>query len=361
MKKNNADERGLLRSVRCGVFLLTFLCAAVSSFTSVWGMEDTEQGIASWRALVKAYLEFREHAYPIALPYAEWLDLEGREIVADSEYISEVDPGWFVNVDAGTRFVADQSRLSKEISQTTDVVLYEDFLKSELIVLIRDVRGTFTERIVFKAPLLSITGYELYDSAYVIAELSKRRIVWWLALSPFESVADLSKVSLTASSLDGGEIMMMRSGAANTNIIIQAVLRSTNTVTLDIAYPTNPLAAATNGLEIYTCTNLNAYWWQIVATNLSTLGTNMITWSDASNSNTPMVFYAVGNADADTDLDGICDARERLVMHTREDDSDTDNDGNDDYHDPQPLNDQISRVYLSISMPVDGSVMGGVQ
>ena len=337
------------------LLIISLLCVFVSFSHAVDSSDTDFRTVSSWRGLVKTYLEFREHAFPLVLPISDWQDLNGKEIMADSEMISDIDPEWFVNLDAGTFFAADKSRLSKEIRQQTAVVIYEIFNEGELLVLTRDAKGTFIERVAFKAPPFSFFSYDLYDTSFIINELSKRRMVWWVRI-------DLPEHRLLATApVEEGEIMMMRSSAADTNIIIQAVSRLTNTVTLEIAYPTNPLVAATNGLEVYTCTDLNAFWWEIAATNLSTFGTNMITWSDGIVSNTPLIFYAIGNADADTDLDGICNARERLVMHTLEDDADTDNDGNDDYHDPQPLNDQVSRVYLSIAMPVDGSVLGGVQ
>lgn len=72
----------------------------------------------------------------------------------------------------------------------------------------------------------------------------------------------------------------------------------------------------------------------VAATNLSTTGTNEITWIDTtlffeSDENSAYSF-AAGNADLDSDGDGLSDAREYFITHTDPNLADTDGDGMND-------------------------------
>jgi predicted outer membrane repeat protein len=129
--------------------------------------------------------------------------------------------------------------------------------------------------------------------------------------------------SLSAKSKGGGGVIMaMRSPAAETNIVIQDMYRLTNGIKLEIGYPDD----FTNRLDIFTCTNLVPFWWSLTASNLSTMGTNTITWTD-TDTNPVIRFYAIGNADLDSDFDGLKDAREKYLYHSDPTNRDSDGDG----------------------------------
>jgi hypothetical protein len=116
--------------------------------------------------------------------------------------------------------------------------------------------------------------------------------------------------------------MLMRSPLADSNIVIQSCAPVTNGIKLEIGYPND----FTNQLEIFKCANLLASTWIIASTNLSTAGTNAITWTD-TNANSEIRFYNANNADVDSDLDGLTDAREHFIYHTSETNRDSDADG----------------------------------
>jgi YD repeat-containing protein len=150
-------------------------------------------------------------------------------------------------------------------------------------------------------------------------------------LLPVESVEDMALARL-ASKADGRNIgmnMMMGEGLPEpvTNLVIFAFEQVTNGMALGIGWPEE----FTNNLEVFACTNLAPTGWYVASTNLSTAGTNSLWWVDTSiTSNTESQFYRVGNADQDTDNDGLTDARERMMYGTAEDNADTDGDGMND-------------------------------
>jgi len=132
--------------------------------------------------------------------------------------------------------------------------------------------------------------------------------------------------ALKAASLNGGGMMLMRLPAAESNIVFQAITRATNGIKLEIGYPND----FTNQLEIFTCTDLISFAWALAATNLSTVGTNTITWTD-TDTNPVIRHYAAGNedlnADTDPDGDGLTTARELFLYHSNPTNRDTDSDG----------------------------------
>lgn len=140
--------------------------------------------------------------------------------------------------------------------------------------------------------------------------------------------AKIAEEAAKAAEEAGGGMMLME-GESDSNIVFTAIFL-TNGIGTKIAYP----AAFTNRLEIYICNDILAFNWQLAATNLSTAGTNEITWIDTalyleSDENTAYSF-AAGNADLDSDGDGLPDAREYFVTHTDPNLADTDGDGMND-------------------------------
>jgi hypothetical protein len=136
--------------------------------------------------------------------------------------------------------------------------------------------------------------------------------------------------ALAAESDDGGGMVLLRSEAAESNIVVESFALVSNSMKMVIGYPND----FTNRLEIYACDDLLAFKWVMVATNLSTTGTNEITWLDTvvyPESDVSKAYsFAVGNADFDSDGDGLPDAREYFVYGTNPNDPDTDGDGMND-------------------------------
>ncbi len=98
-------------------------------------------------------------------------------------------------------------------------------------------------------------------------------------------------------------------------------------VAIQIAWPDG----FTNRLDIFARDALAATGWYAVAEGLETAGTNLLEWVDTAATGQVRRFYRVGNADLDTDQDGITDARERLIFGTDPEGVDTDNDGLTDW------------------------------
>lgn len=108
--------------------------------------------------------------------------------------------------------------------------------------------------------------------------------------------------------------------------LLVSIEREIEDVTLEVGWPDG----FGDGLEIFAATDLVGGVWQLGCTNISTLGTNRFLWTDGSVSNLTSRFYLVGNADLDSDNDGVADAREMLMYGTDAHNPDSDADGMDD-------------------------------
>jgi RHS repeat-associated protein len=109
-----------------------------------------------------------------------------------------------------------------------------------------------------------------------------------------------------------------------TNLVIFAIEPVSNGIALGIAWPED----FTNKLEVFARTNIAATGWFLAATNLPTSGSNSLWWTDTDISITSgSRFYRIGNADIDSDQDGIANAQERFSYGTSETNSDSDADG----------------------------------
>jgi len=161
----------------------------------------------------------------------------------------------------------------------------------------------------------------MFDSSRLVIRynLILDRQLLELVSVPLEAKASL----MAAKSKGGGEMLLMRLLAAETDIIIQSATVISNSVKLEIAYPDD----FTNRLEIFATTNLSDYAWSLAATNLATTGTNAIFWTDAGTTNYFRRFYAAGNADLDSDGDGLVDGREKYLYGSSMDERDSDGDG----------------------------------
>jgi len=158
------------------------------------------------------------------------------------------------------------------------------------------------------------------------------------------------------SKLSGGMLRMYQ-GTGMTNLEIVAFDVVTNGMKVTLAYPDN----YTNRVDFFTCPDLLAGWWDLAvsATNVST-STNWIAWTDTAASSQPLRFYAAGNADLDSDSDGLADAREKFMYHTCPTNADTDGDGLSDSNEvfclnTDPNNPKTNKPNVWISYPASES------
>lgn len=141
---------------------------------------------------------------------------------------------------------------------------------------------------------------------------------------------------------------MMRSQAALSNLVFDAISPSPTGTVLEIGHPDT----FTGRVEVYTCTDLVAAAWAVAATNLATNGTGTIYWTDtgATNADATLRFYAAADGTVDSDGDGIGDGRERFIYHTTETNRDSDLDG---------LVDGFSGVVSTNVYPAGATTNGG--
>lgn len=188
--------------------------------------------------------------------------------------------------------------------------------------------------------LVKLLRPETYEAKYTAAYRSRMeawidpaRIEIELKLLPVDyidlyaenSIASVidALASLRSATPTGG--MMMRSMLASSNIVFDAISKVSTGMCLVVSYPDN----FTNRLEMFVSSNLLDFGWSLLATNLVTAGTNTLTWVDtsATNGTVSSRFYAAGNADLDSDGDGIVDGREILMYRTDPANKDSDGDG----------------------------------
>ncbi len=262
------------------------------------------------------------------------------------------------------------------------VTILEDPLSRETVFLNADGKAIYK--------LAPITGYDpfsylkwlvpaLYSGAYSSDEVyfwqklyDPSRVHVSVKLLPVEYVEPYlyaagkireQQAALAAQSDEGddGGMMLLWFPPTDTGIVFKAFAQQTNGLAVTVGYP----SWFTNRLEIFACTDLMAFCWDLAATNLSTAGTNEITWIDTdagqSSSQSVAYCYAIGNADVDADSDQLKDSHEFFLFHTSMADPDSDDDGALDGLDPQPTNGAVSRLYLSIASPADGAVLGGYE
>jgi hypothetical protein len=152
--------------------------------------------------------------------------------------------------------------------------------------------------------------------------------------------------------------MMRYQSSGMTNLEMVAIERATNGMKLTLAYPDG----FTNRLDIFTCADLVASWWDLAlnATNVN-ISTNCIQWVDVNAFSQTVRFYNAGDADLDSDGDGIPDAREKFMYHTSTVTNDTDGDWLTDYYEimtlhTDPNNNDTNKPTVWISYPAEGTV-----
>jgi hypothetical protein len=154
--------------------------------------------------------------------------------------------------------------------------------------------------------------------------------------------------------------MMMYTGAPVSHLQITCIEKTNSHITITVAYPWTPgvpTNSYTNRLEFFGCSNLVDYWWfSLGVTNVSST-TNWIEWSDPD-TNSTLKLFRIGNADLDTDGDGLTDAREKLMYHTCPTNSDSDGDSNSDYQEvmvlhTDPNNPDTNKPIVTITYPTN--------
>lgn len=166
---------------------------------------------------------------------------------------------------------------------------------------------------------------EWLDPAHVEIELKLIPVefVETFAQNTITSVFDVEKpVKKATLTGGGGSVMMMKMAQASTSIVVSAISRVSTNKAITVQYPDD----FTNRLEIFTCADLRDPW-SLIATNLSTFGTNEIQWTDTTAWAASLRFYTAANADEDSDGDGLVDGREQFMYKTCATNLDTDGDG----------------------------------
>lgn len=155
------------------------------------------------------------------------------------------------------------------------------------------------------------------------------------------------------------ESMMMALPAVVTNLLM-AINNTTNgAVELEIGWP----ASFTNDLEIFATTDLIENIWEVIHTDITTLGETNYPWTDWASTNTPNRFYIASNCDVDSDGDGLADGREIYVYGSDPDKTDSDDDGLDDDVEvgasppTDPWDDDRQAPVILIASPVNNIVV----
>lgn len=143
-----------------------------------------------------------------------------------------------------------------------------------------------------------------------------------LTTSSTTSSMTFSEMSSSEESLDGGTLRTLSLNMIS-ELAVVGVQPSEAGVTIQIAWP----EGFTNRLTIFARDFIGSTGWYPVAEGLETEGTNLLEWTDAEATGQVRRFYRVGNADLDTDGDGVRDAWERLVYGSDPEQEDTDQDG----------------------------------
>lgn len=140
-----------------------------------------------------------------------------------------------------------------------------------------------------------------------------------------------------------------RPPAAESNIVLSLAPAAGTAVQLRIDYP----PSFSSRLDLYVCTNLQAGAWGLLVPALPTVGSNRLSWTDSALIGSGACFYRVGNADWDTDQDGLADARETWLHQTHPLMPDTDLDGVPDGAELRRGTDPVAGGSSAITLYVD--------
>ena len=310
---------------------LVFLSVLAVLVTIGWTyaqLSDDSNSVNSYEELVTDYLVYRENSYMLAVP--SWYLLADQVETIESTYGLagfQNQPDWYFNFNVGDRYFTTNSPLAGLVSHGTKLIIYEDMVSGEILV-VRDTGTNFVEEIVFKSPEWPDIGKD-DTSAYLLQELSKRRVVWHVTLKDVELAEEEFAAMLAAQDeeFEGGGMMMLMSGGSCSEIVFTGIEKQETNDVIDVGLC---IPDGITNVDVFASTNLmtDGYPWVMVATNLSVV-TNSVVWSWTNVVETN-VFMAAADGLLDSDGDGLTDGREFYLFGTDMNLWDTDGDSYSD-------------------------------
>jgi len=290
-------------------------------------------------------------------PFLYWSRIEGQDVFVEWE-------------DWGAARKLAFAYLDENMIPRYELKIWEDF-DSGIIFVVND-------RNEIMAQLAPETGFDPYGfwlnsqtRVSSVSELSEFERVWYssahtalsLTLTPkiFESAcADIREEEQAAQLLAVSMIpmAMMSFPAVVTNL--QGAIRSTTngTVEIEVAWP----ISFSNRIVLFSCPDLAAEDWSVLADRLPTYGLSSLVFEDAASSNMTARFYRAGDADLDSDGDFLPDSFEWVVSHSLTNSANSDGgsipDGYEVLHglDPNDSGDDAAALsaYLAVAGDPDG-------
>jgi len=278
--------------------------------------------VSTTEEILELYYQSRNSLPPIPGSYQDVMDqlAEGR-----FDFISD---DWAYTHNGGTYYLSDDSKYSKEWNLPMRLLAYEDLASGKVVLAGTPVETEKLQTLaVVDAPEFAEFNEKVSVENYLMEELWPRRIIWSATLkAETDAWADVATVESMSSAAATPMMMTMSLPSTPTNLVL--AINSTNSnsvVEIEISYP----ATFTNRVEVFASTNLVEGKWEVVSLPIVTTGSSSVVWYDTQ-TNLPFRSYRAGNADLDTDLDGLLDAREVLLYGTDRLSSDTDQDFMDD-------------------------------
>lgn len=280
-------------------------------------VEAQAGGLCSWNDLAEQYLAERSSAYPLIVP--DQYDLaSGGKLPSLAAGIGLRVEDWFWTFGRGMIEAAANSTLAKAVVDELEVIVYEDVASGEILVLSAsgDPTQPWREELVLKAPPWPVKMRSEDYLADLEREWALRRVLWRVTLVPEGAMlASSNAIAPTA-------LVSMRSGLTENSLVMESIAHTPYGIELQIGFP----ADFTNAIDVFACTNLVAFDWALKTSRLPSY-VNPVTWTDYQTGGIPAKYYTAGNADQDSDADGLPDAREFFVYHTNPLNADSDDDG----------------------------------
>ena len=193
----------------------------------------------------------------------------------------------------------------------------------------------------------------------LIAKQDIEKYVWFVSMQEAACSPGGGLAAMAGKVAGGIRPMMMYTGAPVGHVQFTAIERISNSIRVTLAYP----AGYTNRLDIFTCNDLIPSWYACAGTTNINPATNWIEWTDTAGAwtNFSSRFYAAGNADLDSDTDGLTDAREFYMYHTCPTNPDSDGDGLSDYQEvmvlhTDPNNPDTNAPLVTITYPTNNFI-----
>lgn len=163
-------------------------------------------------------------------------------------------------------------------------------------------------------------------------------------------VLEKQTVSLFAEPMEVTPMLMMMSLPV-TNLQVAIYDTTNGTIEVELGWP----SGFSNALEIFATTNLVSGYWGLVKESITTTNASNFVWEDAGSTNHTQRFYQSGDADLDSDSDGLADAREILMYGSDPRNAHSDADGVADATEisnrTDPMNDDDSAPLITIVTP----------